>query len=146
MTSWNRTALLEFSTRLRLCCDELWEWGAKFRRRFSRRKQIFRVRMNQYRGSVTTMGQTLFSSACREYGLLPDQEHSYWKQRAKQHWLQEGDMNSLFSIRLLMPDVLKTHLSILSLIWVSVQIGKVDQSFNSVLFYGIIYIIDGGCL
>lgn len=72
MTSWNRTALLEFSTRLRLCCDELWEWGAKFRRRFSRRKQIFRVRMNQYRGSVTTMGQTLFSSACREYGLLPD--------------------------------------------------------------------------
>ncbi|GAU32650.1 hypothetical protein TSUD_218990 [Trifolium subterraneum] len=70
---WGGRENLEVVDRVTRCANKLQRWGKKKRVRF--KEEI---------------------DECVRHATLLIQEEGYWKQRAKMHWLQEGDMNTRF--------------------------------------------------
>ena len=51
--------------------------------------------MAHYRGKDSSSSEE-FVKAKQRYIILLDKKEAFWKQRAKQHWLAEGDTNTRF--------------------------------------------------
>lgn len=52
--------------------------------------------MERFRDQDDSYSVQCYQEASKEYAKLLQQEESFWKQRAKQYWLQGGDCNSKF--------------------------------------------------
>ncbi|GAU48220.1 hypothetical protein TSUD_371200 [Trifolium subterraneum] len=52
--------------------------------------------MNEIRGNQAEEGSIQYQELSKRHATLLIQEEGYWKQGAKMHWLQEGDMNTRF--------------------------------------------------
>ena len=52
--------------------------------------------MAHYRGKKDSSSSEEFVKAKQRYIILLDKKEAFWKQRAKQHWLAEGDTNTRF--------------------------------------------------
>ncbi|GAU19619.1 hypothetical protein TSUD_383140, partial [Trifolium subterraneum] len=87
---------LEVVNRVTRCANKLQRWGKKKRIRFKEEIDECVRRMNELRGNQDEEGSIQYHELSERHATLLIQEEGYWKQRAKMHWLQEGDMNTIF--------------------------------------------------
>lgn len=94
--SWSKTYGQTLMERVGSCGKAIWIWGKHFSRNFQRRLDYWRRRMEVSKFRRDQSGISLFNYAQAEYLRVLRQQNIYWRQRAKQFWLKEGDSNSSF--------------------------------------------------
>ncbi|XP_058741816.1 uncharacterized protein LOC131614184 [Vicia villosa] len=86
-------------TPILLCCDpvpiycavDLERWSRMRVRRQNEERDSICVTMELYRGSNDPTSASLYMEAHNEYNKILIRDDTYWRQRAKMHWLQDGD-------------------------------------------------------
>lgn len=58
--------------------------------------QYYRKEMRRFRSRRDDQGVRRYNEARWEFLKLLEKQEVYWKQRAKQFWLEEGDQNTRF--------------------------------------------------
>ncbi|KAK2390980.1 hypothetical protein QL285_064484 [Trifolium repens] len=93
---WNDGNGLEITHRLTHCADKLQRWGRKKRRRFKDEIIEHEAEMERLRDKRDSTSVARFQEAHHQHAKVLIQEEAFWKQRAKMHWLKEGDLNTKF--------------------------------------------------
>nr|GMD16333.1 uncharacterized protein LOC109167502 [Ipomoea batatas] len=82
--------------RVGRCGKAIWNWGKSFARDFNKRLIYWSKQMERTKGRRDSHGIFLFKEAQAQYIRALHHQNDYWRQRAKQFWLQAGDTNSAF--------------------------------------------------
>jgi hypothetical protein len=93
---WNHGEGLEIVHRLTHCADELQRWGRRKKRRFKEEIKEYEEEMERTRDKGDASNISRFQEAQRQHAKVLIQEETFWRQRAKMHWLKEGDLNTKF--------------------------------------------------
>ncbi|XP_031131809.1 uncharacterized protein LOC116033190 [Ipomoea triloba] len=96
MHAWNISVDGNFPTRLRQCAMALKHWGGNLAQRLNREIAIIQLQMQSLRERRDNSSLTEFRTLDSKLAELIDQQNIFWRQRAKQHWLQCGDRNTKF--------------------------------------------------
>jgi hypothetical protein len=94
--AWQRESQNTLMSKLKNCTEDLEEWGARIRRRFTSRIKEYREEMERNREYQTEAGMLKYQDARQKLSIVLKQEEDYWKQRSKTHWLRDGDSNIRF--------------------------------------------------
>nr|GMC95745.1 uncharacterized protein LOC109184133 isoform X2 [Ipomoea batatas] len=94
--SWSRTTGQHLLDRVERGGKAIWNWGKSFAKDFSKRLQYWRNRMEITKGRRDPRGIILYKEAQAQYIRALHHQNDYWRQRAKQFWLQSGDTNSAY--------------------------------------------------
>ncbi|XP_074342384.1 uncharacterized protein LOC141679922 [Apium graveolens] len=94
--SWASTEGETIMSRIQLCCIKLEEWGGGVKQEFRDKLANCKKRLRQLRTRRDMQGAIMYKTARWEYLNLLEKQEIYWKQRAKQFWLREGDQNTRF--------------------------------------------------
>lgn len=82
--------------RIRYCCLKLEEWGGGVNQEFKRKIQECRHKLRKFRARRDSHGIQIYNEVRWEFLNLLEKKEVYWRQRAKQFWLQNGDQNTKF--------------------------------------------------
>ncbi|PNX97372.1 ribonuclease H, partial [Trifolium pratense] len=93
---WGTKRGIEITTRIARCADKLKGWGRRKRMKFKQEVIECSEEMERLRGSHDLIESERYKEVQQKHARLLVQEDTYWKQRAKMHWLQEGDLNTKF--------------------------------------------------
>ncbi|MCH97306.1 endonuclease/exonuclease/phosphatase family protein [Trifolium medium] len=96
LEGWGGNENLEVVDRVARCDNKLQGWGKKKRVQFKEEIDECVRKMNELRGNQDEEESLQYQELSERHATLPIQEERYWKQWAKMHWLQEGDMNTRF--------------------------------------------------
>jgi hypothetical protein len=91
---WNDGNGLEITYRLTHCADKLQRWGRKKKRRFKEKILEHEAKMERFRDRQDSNSVARFQEASNQHAKTLIQEEAFWRQRAKMHWLKEGDLNT----------------------------------------------------
>ncbi|XP_074362148.1 uncharacterized protein LOC141702349, partial [Apium graveolens] len=94
--SWDRTGGREILEKINFCCLKLEEWGGGINQEYKRKMINCRQELRILRSRRDRHGAQRYNEVREEYLNLLERQEMYWKQRAKQFWLQEGDRNTRF--------------------------------------------------
>jgi hypothetical protein len=78
------------------CAEKLKWWGRRKRTRFKQEVAECSEVMERLRGCLDPTNSGRFKEVQERHARLLVQEETYWRQRAKMHWLREGDLNTNF--------------------------------------------------
>jgi hypothetical protein len=93
---WSEGMGLEITQRLTHCGDKLQRWGRRKRMRFKDEVMDQEMKMESFRDKRDSASIAQFQEAQQQHAKVLIQEEAFWKQRAKMHWLNEGDLNTKF--------------------------------------------------
>jgi ribonuclease HI len=93
---WNDREDLGIIHRLTHCADTLQRWGRRKKRRFKEEIKEHEEEMERTRDKGDASNISRFQEAQKQHTKVLVQEETYWRQRAKMHWLKEGDLNTKF--------------------------------------------------
>ncbi|PNX81081.1 hypothetical protein L195_g037096, partial [Trifolium pratense] len=82
--------------KLDMCASDLSSWNRNYFKRLQRDIDTCRKRIDRIRSQVTPDNVNLFNALRKRMAFLLVQEDAYWRQRAKTHWLRDGDLNTKF--------------------------------------------------
>ncbi|MCH81633.1 endonuclease/exonuclease/phosphatase family protein, partial [Trifolium medium] len=82
--------------KLKRCTEDLEVWSSKLRSRFTRSIAEYREEMERNQDTTSEPCIEKYKAARDNLSKVLKQEEDYWKQRAKTHWLRDGDSNTKF--------------------------------------------------
>ncbi|XP_019197216.1 PREDICTED: uncharacterized protein LOC109191100 [Ipomoea nil] len=94
--SWSRTSGLDVFHRIEACGRDIDRWGRAYNKHFQMRIDRYRQQLEVLRPRTDPVGSASYDRVEREWLTLLDQQHVYWRQRAKGHWCKGGDLNTKF--------------------------------------------------
>ncbi|KAK2377607.1 hypothetical protein QL285_078261 [Trifolium repens] len=95
-SGWRRESCVEVTEKVEACADELQRWGKRKRMRFKEEAEACCNEMEILRGRIDEASARRYQELQNNHANLLVQEEAYWRQRAKMHWLKEGDLNTKF--------------------------------------------------
>jgi hypothetical protein len=93
---WNSGEGVEIVHRLGRCADKLQRWGRRKKKRYKEEILDYEAEMERLRDKNDAASVARFKQAQHQHAVTLVQEESFWRQRAKMHWLKEGDLNTRF--------------------------------------------------
>uniref|UniRef100_A0A803P1Z2 Reverse transcriptase n=1 Tax=Cannabis sativa TaxID=3483 RepID=A0A803P1Z2_CANSA len=90
---WSNNPLLSIQDKIKVCASTLATWGKEFTGGFKRRIVASKRRMSLFKEKSDEQSIRLFQEAQDQYFGVLAQQDTFWKQRAKQFWLRDGDKN-----------------------------------------------------
>ncbi|XP_030505207.2 uncharacterized protein LOC115720191 [Cannabis sativa] len=94
--SWQRVGVGRILNKLNVCADALSQWGKEITGNFKRRIRECNPEMKLLKKKRDDISVARYSEARKQLFAIIDQREIFWKQRAKQFWLKEGDQNSKY--------------------------------------------------
>jgi hypothetical protein len=95
-SGWCKDPYAEVTEKVFSCADELQRWGRIKRIRFKEDVKACSTEMELLRGDHDPSSARRYKELQNNHARFLVQEEMYWKQRAKMHWLKEGDLNTKF--------------------------------------------------
>ncbi|XP_031124381.1 uncharacterized protein LOC116027096 [Ipomoea triloba] len=96
VSSWNSSWDDALPVRLKKCRLDLEKWGGDFIWRIGKEIDYLQAQLNILRGRRNAAALARVRELDAKIRSLLDQQNVYWHQRAKQHWLHQGDKNKKF--------------------------------------------------
>jgi hypothetical protein len=93
---WGRNRSIDVISKTVRCAEKLTGWGRRKRMRFKQEVKECSEEMERLRGNHDVVDSGRYKEVQEKHSMLLVQEEMYWKQRAKMHWLKDGDMNTKF--------------------------------------------------
>lgn len=96
LQAWNEGKYADMQERLKICATRLMGWGGEKFHKFGKHIRDMKKRLETLKGRRDSVAINEYNVTHAELSFLLNQEEVYWKQRAKQFWLKEGDRNTKF--------------------------------------------------
>ncbi|XP_060965763.1 uncharacterized protein LOC133034618 [Cannabis sativa] len=93
---WQRVGVGGILNKLNVCADALSQWGKEITGNFKRRIRECNAEMKLLKKKRDDISMARYSEVRKQLFAIIDQREIFWKQRAKQFWLKEGDQNSKY--------------------------------------------------
>ncbi|XP_055959787.1 uncharacterized protein LOC130014852 [Mercurialis annua] len=94
--AWRRTADGDLCSKLKETEVSLKGWGGSLGPNYKRKLEMLRKKLAVWQRRTDQWGMHEFNRLSNEYHTLLGEEEIFWKQRAKNFWLSEGDANTRF--------------------------------------------------
>ncbi|GAU30590.1 hypothetical protein TSUD_392810 [Trifolium subterraneum] len=93
---WDSGEGNEITQRLSHCAEKLQRWGRRKRKRFKEEIMELEAEMERLRIRNDAPSIAKFIEVQQQHAKSLVQEEAFWRQRAKMHWLKDGDLNTKF--------------------------------------------------
>lgn len=94
--AWQDGGHVDIQGKLSLCASRLSKWGGEKFNNFGRTIYGLKKKLAKLKPRRDVISIAEYDRLHSELNHCMNQEEIYWKQRAKQFWLKEGDMNTKF--------------------------------------------------
>ncbi|WJX93691.1 hypothetical protein P8452_75185 [Trifolium repens] len=93
---WSSYESQEIMQKLNCCASDLSHWSKSHFHNIRREVDKCRKKLDRIRTQVDSNNINLFNTLRKRMSSLLVQEDTFWRQRAKTHWLRDGDLNTKF--------------------------------------------------